>query len=344
MNDNIIELNRDVEPFVIQASRQRAPGLNERFWKDKFVPLAFVHASDMHADIRAWNRMVEYANHYSDYLAFILHTGDFCEGSQKAYVDMMAEGTQARLPVYQCTGNHDCEPGEGGWHLGDKAVTYDLLMRHADKWDVTFMPGENSMNYCRNFPESNLRLIVLDVYYDIWPARRWLSGVLEDALEKGLHVITAMHEPTGYVRESYSTNFHTMDDHQSVFEKYELERAEFDFDHRGRVLFEDVIVNFIKMGGRHVCNLCGHNHHDEFGLTDAGVLNVVVANGTSWDAISDSRRVKGTRSYDCFNVVGVDTALGLLKIVRIGDNVDHFMRKKTALCFDYINKKIISSC
>lgn len=344
MNDSILELNRDVEPFVIQASRQRAPLWGERFWKDKYVPLAFVHASDMHANLDTWNRMVEYANHYSDFLSFVLHTGDYCGGSQKIYTDMMAEGTACNLPVYHCPGNHDCELGEGGWHLGEKSVTHDLLFRHCENWNAQFMPCEHSMNYFVDFRKSNLRLIVLDQYYDTWPARSWLLGVLNDALDQGLHVVTAMHEPTGYIRQPYPTTFHTADDHQAVFDAYELERTEFDFDHRGRVLFEDVIAHFIKKGGNYVCNLCGHSHHDEFGPTEAGVLNVVVANGTDWDVLSDSRRVKGTRSYDCFNVVAVDTELCLLKLVRIGDNVDHFMRKKTALCFDYRSKQLIYTC
>ena len=58
-------------------------------------------------------------------------------------------------------------------------------------------------------------------------------------------------------------------------------------------------------------------------------------------SLGDSRRVKGTKSYDCFNVVGVDTDLGLLKLIRVDNNVDHYMREKKELCFDYINKKVI---
>ena len=56
---------------------------------------------------------------------------------------------------------------------------------------------------------------------------------------------------------------------------------------------------------------------------------------------SDSRRGKGTRSAECFNVVAVDTDLGLLKLIRIGDNVDHYMHKKAALCFDDLHQRMI---
>ena len=114
------------------------------------------------------------------------------------------------------------------------------------------------------------------------------------------------------------------------------------FDWRGRQLFEDVIADFISRGGKFVCNLAGHDHVDQFGYTERGVLNVVIACGTTWDKLCDLKRVRGTKSMDCFNVVAVDADLGLLKLVRVGANVDHYLRKKTALCFDYINKRVIS--
>lgn len=53
-------------------------------------------------------------------------------------------------------------------------------------------------------------------------------------------------------------------------------------------------------------------------------------------------RVKGTKSEDCFNVVAIDTELGLIKVIRIGANTDHYMHTKNAFCYDYINKKVIT--
>ena len=108
-------------------------------------------------------------------------------------------------------------------------------------------------------------------------------------------------------------------------------------------LFEDLIVDFVKAGGVFVCNFAGHLHIDLCGYTDAGILNVAVPSGTTWDKNSDLKRVRGTKSMDCFNVVGIDVDLGLLKLVRVGANVDHYLRRKTALCYDYINKKVISN-
>lgn len=108
------------------------------------------------------------------------------------------------------------------------------------------------------------------------------------------------------------------------------------------VRYIDHYADKIALGGQFVCNLAGHDHHDEFGPTERGVLNLVVQNGTTWDAISDTVRVEGERSEDCFNVVSVDTARSLLTVIRIGANTDKMGRVKRAFCFDYQNKKLIS--
>jgi hypothetical protein len=95
------------------------------------------------------------------------------------------------------------------------------------------------------------------------------------------------------------------------------------------------------LGGHFICNLAGHDHHDEFGPTERGVLNLVVQNGTTWDAISDTKRTPGTRSEDCFNVVAVDTAAGTLTVIRVGADTDMQGRRKKAFCFDYRGKRVL---
>ena len=84
--NNIVELNRDVEPLIVQGSASRTRFFKSKF-DDKFKPLQFVHFSDVHAVLDLWNRMVEYVNYYKDYIDFAIHTGDYCGGNQEVYVD-----------------------------------------------------------------------------------------------------------------------------------------------------------------------------------------------------------------------------------------------------------------
>ena len=341
MTDNIVELNKETEQFVIQAGMGRSRHYFGKLFGDKYTPLTFVHAADMHADTVAWNRMVEYVNGYKEYLSFVLHTGDYCGASQKVYKDFGEVCDKCELETYQTNGNHDCFPGDYPWHLGDKQTTHGLLFKHTENWNVNFMDIPFSMSYYKDFPESNIRMIVLDDYFDVPETRLWLKGVLSDAKEKGLHVFTAQHERTNYIEETFGVNYSTADNYRAANEALERSRTSCDFDRRGRELYEDVIAQFIENGGNFICNFAGHEHVDEFGLTNNGILNVVVQNGLCWDALGDTKRVKGTKSMDCFNVVGIDTELGLLKIIRIGADVDHYMRNKRVLCFNYVEKKVV---
>lgn len=322
--NSIVELNKETEKYIQNASG-----------------ITFVHASDMHAMPKLWDRMVEYVNYYSDKISFIVHTGDYCGGSQKVYADMYM-GKKCLRPIYNCVGNHDCFGGGEVWGLAEKSTAHKLLFNHTEDWNAVFFDCEYSMSYYKDI--DGIRLIVLDDYYDIWETRAWLRGILREALEKGLHVITAQHEPTGYINDTFRSRYQTYRDCNAEFRRYELERTRYDYDHRGRVLYGDVIEEFISLGGNYVINLAGHDHVDEFGLNDRGILNIVVENGTSWDGISDISRVPGERSEDCFNVMSVDTEKHEFTVVRIGANTDKSGRTKQMMVFDYQNKRILTEC
>ncbi len=342
LTNNIIELNRDVEPLIIQGKATRTRFFSP-LYDDKFETLQFVHFADVHRNLASWNRIVEYINHYEKYISFALHTGDYCEGNQIAYTDLYEAGEKCVKPIYNCVGNHDCVTGKEGWKLAEKHLTHGLLFNHADEWDVNFCDLPFSMSYYKDIPEANVRIITLDLYYNISEQRVWLKDLLDDAKQKGLCVITAMHETTGYVENTYNVSFYSYNDFNKLRRFEENARTEYAFDTMERKHFEDIIVDFIKSGGAYICNLAGHDHHDVFGLSECGILNSVVPSATSWDGWCDGKRVKGTKTQDCFNVISIDANIGLLKIVRVGNNIDHYLRSRTALCYDYINKKVISN-
>lgn len=328
LTDNIIELNRDMEPFIVQGSASRPVP-----FKDRYVPLQFVHFTDAHDKLKPWNRMVEYINHYEKYIAFALHTGDYCGSSQLKYTDFYNDGIPCKKVIYNCVGNHDTEVNED-WTKGKpcrstKEGVYKLLFNRIEDWDVKFMPGDFSMTYYKDFLESNVRLVVLDYYYDIEEQKKWLKAVLNDAREGGLHVITAAHDITDFICSPEDTPFHTANDYALICGEEK------------RSPFESIIESFILSGGVHVIHLAGHTHHDRFGHTKAGILNCTVECATFWNGWCDGNRVAGTRTYDAFNVVSVDVNVGVITLARIGDNVDHYLRRKQSLCFDYINKKLI---
>ena len=328
LTDNIIELNRDMEPCVIQGAVSRPEPFG-----DKYLPLQFVHFSDIHNKIKNYNRVVEYINYYQDYIEFALHTGDYCEACQLEYTDLYNEGEECVRPILNCTGNHDVV-ANNNWRFNlpceaTKESVYEHLFNRTENRDVSFMNGDYSMTYYKDFPKSLVRLIVLDCYYDLKAQAEWLREVLSDAREKGFHVITSSHLQTGYISAPFDTPFNTINDYKSL--KGEEPES----------IFERIIVDFKNRGGIHVCHLAGHNHHDRFGYTKNGVLNSSVECATCYFGWTDGIRVEGNRTFDCFNIVSVDVNVGVFTFARIGDNVDHYLRRKKTLCFDYINGRLI---
>lgn len=323
---SVAELNRDMEPYVIQAS----VGRNPRFG-DKHKVLQFVHFTDVHHMLENWNRIVEYVNTYSEYIQFALHSGDYCGCSHtEYYCDLYGKGEPCVRPILNCLGGHDVIESYAN-QTSTPEETYPLCFPKENDWDAVFMPGEYSMNYYKDFPESNLRLIVLDQYFAGEKQDVWLREVLDDALEKGFHVVTSAHMCTHPIVKEEEGTFHTADDFFTLRPKAPESNA----DH--------IIAAFREKGGMHVCHLSGDLHTDHFGFTEHGVLQVVAPCATPNPVWSDGTRVRGTRTYDCFNVVAVDTDRKLLKLVRIGNQLDHYLRPRRAMCWDYGRGKLISN-
>lgn len=318
---SIITLNKQLEPFVIQSTATKASGIGS-----SLKLLTFIHFSDWHNVPVLWERLCDYMEAYKEYIQFALHTGDYCGGWQGDYTDAYLLKNTTN-PILNCVGNHDTYTKE--MKKNTQESTYKLLFNHIDNWGVTFGSGNNTMYYYKDFPDSEIRLIVLDCYYDIDNQKTWLEEKLNEAKTLNYAVITAMHEVSKTIVDKIQCTFQTLDNYESAGGN--VSAGEFD----------TIIKAFKDNGGVHIVNLCGHEHDDMFGYTSNGVLNLVVECATTWNNWTGGNRIKGTKTYDCFNVFSVEKDTGVFKVVRIGDNSDHYLRAKNVLSYDYINKKVL---
>lgn len=316
----ITKLNKDIENALVQSSSKKRTDTNEVF--------TIAHISDIHGSQDLFNRVVEFTNYYISNLKLIINTGDYVNKGQEDFIDLMGNAEINNVPFYNVIGNHDQYVSDSDRSQAPKASTYtNVITKTQRDWQsigVTYMSGDNSMTYYKDFANSKIRLIVLDDYYDIDTQATWLASRLEEAKTKGYAVITAKHEKTDNITTSIGC-FNSKDVYTGKY----------------NTTFETAIKAFIDAGGIYICNLCGHEHIDEMGYTSNGILNVVAECVTDDIYWQNCKRDKGTKTYDCFNIISVDTNQGLLKIVRVGDNTDIYMHDKKYLCYDYINKKII---
>lgn len=319
----VVELNKDMEPFVIQALKGKPAKCGSQ---NKI--LSFVHFTDIHGNLKLWNRVVDYVNYYEDYVDFAIHTGDYAVTIRDTAKDLYSTGTKCVKPILNVVGNHDTYNANAT--VSDKPATKQIVCGNTDGWDVTFMDIADSMTYYKDYPDSKIRIIVLDNYYDVDEQCDWLDLRLREATIMGYHVITFMHEMTHPIINKLDTNFQTIED----FETYG--------GYKSFTKFDKVIGDWIADGGVHIANFAGHEHSDMIGYTQNGVLNMICQCATDDVSWVDGARILGTKTFDCFNLVSVETTTGVFKVVRIGNNSDHYLREKKVFAYDYINKKILT--
>ena len=115
----------------------------------------------------------------------------------------------------------------------------------------------------------------------------------------------------------------------------------------------DIVQKFIDSGGKFVAWLCGHTHSNHFFYPGGGpayyplyypdILNVTIERaGNTAGMNSTAHRAAEGPSRIAANYYAIDTTNGLFKIVRLGLTTNRHLRSMKYLCYDYINKKVIS--
>lgn len=160
---------------------------------------------------------------------------------------------------------------------------------------------------------------------------KWFENALNSALASGLNVMVANHYPLPNF-EKISCNFTSIDkDGGSGYKtgKYQVKIA--DFKHKG---------------GSFICFIGGHMHGDLIGVntiySDQLCICIDALSRTQSNQYSDTQRTTDTKSQDLANALIVDTSSKVIKIIRIGANIDRYLRFKNSITINYENLNIIS--
>lgn len=303
--------------------------------------LTLLHFSDIHGSVDNIQRILDLKTAYDSYIDEIVHSGD---SVATYYGDTNPFATVGGNDVLNLIGNHDCWIEGDTWPSPYNATaqqTYEkFISPFISNWGVT-SAGSNLCYYYKDYADYNIRLICLDCMHYDSAQESWLSGLLDGAKANDYSVIIVNHYPP----QSGITPINC------TFASYGKSIAPVATPPVGTQIERlaesayTLVDTFITGGGKFICWLAGHTHFDYIGtVTDhSNQLAIDINCGVVDPRYGTDKRVIKTKTQDCMNVIGFDTANHIIKICRVGVSMDWFGRTKNLLSIDYSNKTVIAN-
>ena len=311
----------------------------------------FVFFSDIHGSAINFNRIIDYAEENS--VDAILNGGDTilrylndADNPMTWYSDGI---TASSVDILSAVGNHDVWDG-AYWTKANAVDVYNAFIAPiiAKYSNIVQPSGASTNGLCYYYKDYDaVRVIVLNAmagessvnFWDTTQAN-WLDSVLDDAIANSKHVLIVNHAPFQKTIAVRDERLHW----NSYVDYTTLSASVYDGIHTTPDAVQ-LVKNFIDDGGMFVGWLTGHLHFDNV-ITATGFDKQIMFNiATANNAIhTDGVSYKDVTSqyYDCFNHIAVDTARGLVKMIRVGWNTDYSIKTREELCYDYINGKLLT--
>ena len=341
-NGSIVPIRIANDPKAIRVSYFSTPDmLNHILLKTKnarhikgnaITPLTLLHFSDIHKDVKALHRIVFDANRLGANIDDAICTGDLVADTGGAISSWWDSS------VMTCIGNHDTATYNSDTGYNWTAVSMAnrdayYIAPFESGWGITHTSGTSY--YYKDYATQKVRLIVMDgMLYSGTPGAEattqtsWLESLLADAITNNLHVLIAIHAPHGGATAV-----------ECSFSRYNQTAMPTYTDCNTPQSVIDVVSAKISSGLHFIGYLVGHTHQDN--IWDAEndrkqLMYCVTCAATSYaPQWQNSDQYRGADA-DAFNLVTIDTANTLIKIVRGGGaDIDDHMRTRKAICFDY---------
>ena len=305
------------------------------------TPLTLLHFSDIHGDVIRLSRILEMGDMCGGLVDDILCTGDMMNDKWDDGYDFW-QGKADK--VLTAIGNHDVLTSQGMTITGVEAYGR-YIGPFVEQWGVVQpddAESEGKCYYYKDYPNSKIRLIVLDcMHYNGttgWGSDgdgeqdQWLQEVLDDARTNSLSVICAAH-----VGPSVSEFIDcTYTDYQYLAQQKQI-------SYNMMTHAQASIDSFVDSGGEFICWLHGHYHCDSIYLHNDNTIGISIdrASGYAENGLSSCARYAFDKSQDAFNLVSFDTSAKLIKLYKVGANMDFRFVRMGALCFNYETKEIV---
>ena len=295
--------------------------------------------TDIHAFDTEFKRYIRFTDAYKDYVDDRLCLGDVVRDNFSQDFTYWTNNPDADS-ILIVLGNHDACTNENGQYIVQPTLScYNKFFKDlVGNWNVTQPTGASTNGLCyyyKDYTDSNIRLIVLDCMHYTDDQNAWFISTLASARTAGLHVICAKHYNVSRALTKVEGNFYDPD---LGFEKLVIGDTN---NNKAQAAVSDFQV----AGGSFICWLTGDAHYDAIGeliMNGYKQLCITFENAGCHDAWGDTARVVGEKSEDSFNIVSIDTYSHLLKIVRVGNDLNRFLQSKQYMCYNYLTNEVVS--
>ena len=297
---------------------------------ETITPLTILHFSDIHGDKAALGRIVSEADSFGDGVDEIICTGDIVNNSA-GQID-----SWWNAKVLTCIGNHDSASYSNGSYdwtalsMANRDAYY--IAPFESGWGITHTSGKSY--YYKDYATQKVRLIVMDAMLytsggtEATDQTTWLSGLLSSAITNNLHVLIAIHAPHGGATAK-----------ECSFSRYGQTTMPTYTDCNTPQDVIDAVTTAITNGLHFIGYIVGHTHQDNIWDAESNgkqlmycITCAITSEKAQWKNSDQNRN----NTEDAYNLVTIDTANSLVKIVRGGGaDIDDHMRTRKAICIDY---------
>lgn len=337
---------RILDQLVSQTRAERATATANK-------PLVLLHYSDIHGQARCQDNINAWREYWKQYIDDTIQTGDILEDRwTNDFIFGEPGEDNPNKDIMSVIGNHDTATGTGdsrNWHAEQGKPAYDrFIAPFVENWDVTQPEGAGENGYCfyyKDYPDSHVRLIVLDAwnndaaYIDVQKA--WLTGVLAAAREAGLSVLMASHfslKSETLLKSTFSNPGAAVDNpDSSVYNDP----------------YKPIVTSFVNAGGELIGWICGHSHYDAITRTSAAqgsqicfkVANACRAYTQSNELYITNSRIEVVpddfKTQNLFNIIAIDTTYKTVSLFRVGSEWDKMGRHIVTACIKYTTGEVI---
>ena len=109
-------------------------------------------------------------------------------------------------------------------------------------------------------------------------------------------------------------------------------------------IYQASVQSFIDDGGEFACYIAGHTHWDMICINPdyPDQIFVCVTCTTITGRDNDQIRTSGTKSRDAANIVTIDTTSKTVKLIRVGADIDNYLRPRNVLSISYADKTLFA--